>query len=66
MEDTVILHNIHFECIMFHWEIVMSSHGVVDNVLDCNMVVNKFKHQSKYYIYFQTTTLEKIMKPLIS
>ena len=39
-----------------------SSHSVVTNVLDCNILVNKFKLQSHYYIHFQTNTHVKDMK----
>ena len=36
-----------------------SPHCIVANVLDCDSIVSKFKHQSHCYIYFQTTTLGK-------
>ena len=39
--------------------------GVVANVLNCDIIVNKFKLQSCYYIHFQTNTLRKGMNPLI-
>ena len=33
------------------------------NVLDCDIVVSKFKLQSPYYIHFWTNTIEKDMNP---
>ena len=35
---------------------------MVANVLDCDIVVSKFKLQSLYYIHFQTNILEKGLK----
>ena len=35
------------------------------NVLNCDIVVNEFKFQSRYYIYFLTNTLGKGMNPFI-
>ena len=40
-------------------------HRLVANMLDCNIVLNKFKVQSGYYIYFWTNTLWKDMNPFI-
>ena len=42
-----------------------SSHGVVANELDCNIIVNEFKLQLSYYVYFWTNTLGKSMNSLI-
>ena len=42
---------------------VVSAHCVVANVLDCDIVVSKFKLQLHHYIHFRTNTLEKDMKP---
>ena len=42
-----------------------SSHDIVAKVRDCNIIVNKFKFNSSYYIHFQTNTLEQGMYPLI-
>ena len=33
--------------------------------LDCNLEVNKFELQSRYYVHFRTNTLGKGMNPLI-
>ena len=41
-----------------------SSFGVVANVLDCNIVVNEFELQSRYFVYFPTNTLGKDMNHL--
>ena len=35
----------------------------VAKVLNCDNVVNEFKHQYRYYIAFQTNTLGKGMNP---
>ena len=40
--------------------------NVVANVLDCNIVVRKFKHQLHDYVPFKTNTLGKVMNPFIS
>ena len=42
-----------------------SPHGVVANMLDCNIIVSEFKLQLHYYVYFQTNTLGEGMKLLI-
>ena len=39
-----------------------NSGGVVANVLDCDIVVNGFKLQSRYYVHFWFNTLRKSMK----
>ena len=41
-----------------------STRSVVANMLDCNIVVNEFELQSRYYVYFRTNTLPKGMKRL--
>ena len=41
------------------------SHGVVDAVLDCEIVVSDFELQSRYYIHFWNNTSGKCMKLLI-
>ena len=38
---------------------------VVVNVVECDMLVGEFEHQSRYCIHFQTDTLEKGMNLLI-
>ena len=42
-----------------------SIHGVVVDMLDSNVVVNKFKCQLLYHFHFQTNTLGKGMNSLI-
>ena len=37
------------------------SHRGMDNVLNCDMVVQEFKLKLHYYIYFRTNTLGKDM-----
>ena len=37
---------------------------VVDNLLDCDIVVSEFDLQSFYYAQFQTNTFGKGMKPV--
>ena len=37
-----------------------SLRGVRANVLDCDTVVSEFELQSRYYVYFQTKTPEKV------
>ena len=39
--------------------------GVVANVLDCDIIVHKFEHQSRYYVHFQINTLRKGMNLFI-
>ena len=34
-----------------------SPRSVVANVLDCDIVVSEFEHQSRYYVHFWTNTL---------
>ena len=41
-------------------------HGVVANMLDCDIVAIKFKFQSCYYVHLQTNTLGKGVYPLAS
>ena len=52
----------HYYCNEFnpHWG---SSLGIVNNMLNCNLV-KAFKLQSHYYIQFQTNTLGKGINPL--
>ena len=40
-------------------------HGVVANIMDCDVVVSKFEFQSLYCIHFRTNTLGKDMDLLI-
>ena len=40
-------------------------HGVMVKVLDCGIIVNEFKLQSRYNVHFQKNTLGKGMNPLI-
>ena len=39
--------------------------GVMDNVLDWNIVVSDFKRKSFYYVHFLSKTRKKGVKPLI-
>ena len=39
---------------------------VMVKAMDCRIVVNKFKHQSCYYVHFWTNTLGKGINPLLS
>ena len=39
---------------------------VMANVLDCKILISKFKPQLHYYVHFPTNTLGKVMNPLIS
>ena len=41
-----------------------SPHGVVGNMVDCDIVVKEFKSQLQYWIHFLTNILRKGMKPL--
>ena len=34
-----------------------SSHGVVNYVLDCDILVSESELQSRYYVHFRTNTL---------
>ena len=43
-----------------------SPHVVMANMLDYDIIVSKFKHQSCFYVHFWTNTLRKSMKPFIS
>ena len=40
-----------------------SPNGIVTNMLDCDIVVNEFELQTRYYIHFQTNTV-KVSAPL--
>ena len=40
--------------------------NVVANVLDCDIVINKFELQSRYYVHFRINTLRKGTNPIIS
>ena len=40
-------------------------HGLVTNMLDCDIVVSEFEVQSRYNVHFRTNTLRKVMNPLI-
>ena len=39
--------------------------GVVANMLNCDIVVNEFKFESRYYVHFSTYTFVKGKNPLI-
>ena len=43
-----------------------SSRGVVDNVLDCDIVVSEFELQSRYDVHFRSNIIKKISNLLIS
>ena len=45
---------------------LFSLRGVVDNVLDCDIIVSHFKFQSGYYFHFRTNILVKDMNPFMS
>ena len=44
---------------------VEDRYGIVENVLDCDIVVKQSELQSNYYIHFWANTLEKDMIALI-
>ena len=46
--------------------ILVKPHRMVTNVLDCNIIVSKFKLQWHYYITFGLIPLRKIGTPLSS
>ena len=58
-----------FKCIVvksdldYYWK---SPHGIVANVLDCEIKISDFKLQSHYYIHFQTKTFGNCIKSFIS
>ena len=53
--------------IMFYQNYVgRNSHDIVANVLDCNIVVSKFKLQSHPYIYFGSDIIGKDINPFLS
>ena len=63
---STILHLKTKEIIMSHLNYNRRSpSGVVDNVLDCNIVVDKFVLQSRYYVHFRVNNLRKGMNFLI-
>ena len=39
--------------------------GFVANVLDCDIVENKFEPQTRYYVHFLLILLVKVLNPLI-
>ena len=47
-------------------ETLIKKHGIMVKVLDSGLEISDFKIQSYYYVYFQTNTLGKYLKPLIS
>ena len=49
----------------FPVKIKRSPHGVIANVLDCDIIGSEFKHHSRYYVHFRTNTLGRGRKPLI-
>ena len=42
-----------------------SPRSLVTNVLECNIIIKDMELQSRYNVYFRTSTLGKIMKLLI-
>ena len=44
--------------------IIGSSHGVVANMVGCDIVVSEFDLQSHHYVHFRANTLGKGMNPL--
>ena len=42
-----------------------SLYDAVSNVIECEILVNKFEIQSRYYVHFWTKPIVKDMKPLI-
>ena len=48
-----------------HYKYAKNLCGLVDNILECYIVISKFKIQSCYYIFFRTNTLGKGMISLI-
>ena len=43
-----------------------SPHSLMANVLDCDIIVSKFKLQLSYYIHFQTNALWERYEPFYS
>ena len=43
-----------------------SPHGVVGNVLDCDIVVSEFELKSLFCFWFRTNTLGNVVKAFIS
>ena len=41
------------------------THGVVANVLNCDIVVSEFELQSCFYVYIRTNTIGKYMNPIV-
>ena len=41
-------------------------HGIVANVLDCDIVTSEFELEQRYYVDFRTYTLGKGMKPFLT
>ena len=39
--------------------------AVVATVQDCDIIVSEFELQSRYYVYFQTNSIRKVMNSLI-
>ena len=54
------------ECSLSVQPKVKHPHGVIANVLNCDILVSEFEFQSRYYVRFQTNTLRKDMKHLFS
>ena len=62
------------QLVVFHWSLRYSKspqvskgslRGVMANVLDYNIVVNKSELQTRYYVRFRTNTLGKGLNPFI-
>ena len=45
---------------------VSSLRGVVDKMLDCDIVVSDLEYHSRYYVDFRTTILEKKHESIFS
>ena len=45
--------------------IIICPRGVMVKAMDCGIVVSEFVLQSRYYVHFQTNTVENGMNPLI-
>ena len=58
------LHNFYIILVKYQ-QLYTALHFLVANVLNCNIIVNKFQFQLCYYIHFQTNTLGNDMNPLI-
>ena len=68
MTEIKLIHSsVYFICHISEYEVIIvgeNPFGIVANMLDCNIVINKSENQLYYYIHFKTITFGKGMKPL--